>query len=261
MANSFFNNYKSVAAAKIDICGISKNFGNQAVLKNINIAVNPGEIFVLMGPSGSGKSVLLKLIAGLDEPTSGDIFIDGIKIKEVKDKKDYVIALVFQSGALFNSMSVADNLSLYLLEHKLYKERVVAERVDQVLEMLSLTSAKNKMPSELSGGMKKRVALARGILMEPNILLFDEPTSELDPITAASIIELIGYVASELNITTFVVSHDINLAKNIGHRVGLLYNGTLEEINSPVKFFESANNYVKKFTNPSINLKNPSFLV
>lgn len=261
MANSFFKNSKSVVAAKIDICGISKQFGEQNVLKNINISINPGEIFVLMGPSGSGKSVLLKLIAGLDEPTAGDVLIDGISIKEVKKQKNYVIALVFQSGALFNSMSVFDNLALYLREHRLYNERDIFSRVETMLEMLSLKDAKDKMPADLSGGMKKRVALARGLLMEPNILLFDEPTSELDPITSASIIELIGYVSSTLKITTFIVSHDVMLSQNIGHRVGLLYNGNLEEVNSPEKLFASSNNYVRKFINPSINLKNPSFLV
>lgn len=248
------------SSATVEICNIKKSFGSHVVLDGISLKLKPGEIFVLMGPSGSGKSVLLKLIAGLDYPTAGEIKINEIPIASIKKNQTYVIALVFQAGALFNSMTVFDNLALYLTEHRLYEEKEIAYRVHRLLEMLSLSDTADKMPADLSGGMRKRVALARGLIMEPHLLLFDEPTSELDPITSASIMEIIGFVSRELNLTTIIVSHDVLLAKTLGHRIGLLNNGTIEELNTPDSLLRSTNPFVKEFLNPTINLQNPRFL-
>ena len=176
------------APVGIEAKHVTKVFNGKNVLNDLNFVVQPKEIFVLMGPSGTGKSVLLRLIAGLDEVTSGSICINGMPLKEVKRKNKYVLGLVFQAGALFNSLSIFDNLALYFREHRLCPEKEIAKRIQRVLELLNLKGIEQQMPSSLSGGMKKRVALARGLLMEPDVLLFDEPTSELDLLTASSII-------------------------------------------------------------------------
>ncbi len=210
-----------------------------------------------MGPSGSGKSVLLKLIAGLEQPTEGDIKIQGLSVNEAKKK--WVVALVFQAGALFNSINVFDNLALYPREHQLYTEEEIEKRVLKTLDMLSLKNAAYKMPSELSGGMRKRVAIARGLMMEPDLMLYDEPTSELDPITGASIVEIIGIVSRQLNITTIVVSHEPKLALSIGDRVAILNKGNIEQLEIPENLVKSSNPFVKEFLNPVINLENPRF--
>ncbi|MDR2396791.1 MAG: ATP-binding cassette domain-containing protein [Puniceicoccales bacterium] len=244
----------------IEVDQLKKQFGRFVVLDNISLKIEPGEIFVLMGPSGSGKSVFLDLLAGLSKPSSGRLSINQEDLQYVKKTKKYVMGLVFQSGALFNSMTIFDNLALYLREHRLFNEREIRSRVTQMLDMLTLKGVSQIMPSELSGGMRKRVALARGLLMEPDILLFDEPTSELDPITAASIIELIGYVNKQLRITTLIVSHDILLAQTIGHHIALLHNGFIQEIYTPQTLPQSSRSFVRNFLNPTIDLNHPRFL-
>ena len=245
-------------AVTIQVNGVSKHFGDHSVLKQLTLTVNPGEIFVLMGPSGTGKSVFLKLLAGLDEPTEGTISINDIPLKKVKKDNKFVLGLVFQAGALFNSMTVFDNLALYFREHALYNEEEIERRISRVLKLLNLESTEHLMPASLSGGMKKRVALARGLLMQPDVLLFDEPTSELDPITSASIIELIGYVNKTFGITTIIVSHDITLAKTIGNHIGVLQNGRIDELYTPSTLVASNNPFVKNFLNPSINIEHPN---
>lgn len=247
------------APVGIEAKHVTKVFNGKNVLNDLNFSVQPKEIFVLMGPSGTGKSVLLRLIAGLDETTSGSICINGTPLKEVKRKNKYVLGLVFQAGALFNSLSIFDNLALYFREHRLCSEKEITKRIERMLEMLNLKGIENQMPSSLSGGMKKRVALARGLLMEPDVLLFDEPTSELDLLTASSIIELIGSVNRRLGITTVIASHDILLAKSIGHHIGVLQNGTLEEIYTPETLLHSDNTFIKNFLNPTIDIDHPQF--
>lgn len=247
---------KSIQIEVRDLC---KRFEDHVVLDQLTLNVNPGEIFVLMGPSGTGKSVFLKLLAGLDRPTSGSIHINGIPLEKVKKEKTFVLGLVFQAGALFNSMSVFDNLALYFREHAICNEEEIACRIARVLKLLNLESTEQLMPSDLSGGMKKRVALARGLLMQPDVLMFDEPTSELDPITAASIIELIGYVNRTLNITTVIVSHDLTLAKSIADHIGVLQNGKIDEIYTKETLINSKNAFVQNFLNPNINIQHPNF--
>ena len=166
---------------RIDVSGLSKSYGPQSVLQQISLAVKPGEIFVIMGPSGSGKSVLLRHIAGLEIPTAGTVAINGEDPSLPATRDRFALALVFQSGALFNSLSVYENLALYPLEHRLCPKPEIRERVMRALRILSIENAVNKLPAELSGGMKKRVAIARALVMEPQVILYDEPTSELDP--------------------------------------------------------------------------------
>ncbi|MDR2769669.1 MAG: ATP-binding cassette domain-containing protein [Puniceicoccales bacterium] len=262
MANTkqLFSDTCNRLPVSIEVDQLKKQFGRFVVLDNISLKVEPGEIFVLMGPSGSGKSVFLDLLAGLSKPSSGRLSINQEDLQYVKKTKKYVMGLVFQSGALFNSMTIFDNLALYLREHRLFDEQEIKSRVTQILDMLALRNISEMMPSELSGGMRKRVALARGLLMEPDVLLFDEPTSELDPVMATSIIELIGYVNKQLRITTFIVSHDVVLAQTIGHHIALLNNGFIREIYTPQTLLQSSQPFLRNFLNPTINLNRPRFL-
>ncbi len=248
---------KSVA---VDVQNVDKAFGTQRVLCDVSFNVKPGEIFVIMGPSGAGKSILLRNIIGLDSPDKGKILIDGLLASDPQTRKKVLIAIVFQSGALFNSMSVFDNLALFPREHHLYDdEAIIEEKVMRVLKTLSLEDAAEKMPSELSGGMKKRVSIARALMMEPQLLLYDEPTSELDPVMSANISEVIGTLKETFGVTTIVVSHDRDLAHAIGDRVALLFDGKIHAINTPKNLWASADPVIKAFLYPEINIHNPKF--
>ena len=239
--------------------GVSKHFGNQAVLSDIGFDVSPGEIFVIMGPSGSGKSVLLKNIIGLELPDSGKIEIGGLDASHPETHRKILTSMVFQSGALFNSLTVYDNLAFYPREHELYSEAELGRRVNDVLEMLSLSNAAEKHPSELSGGMRKRVAIARTLMMEPQLILYDEPTSELDPIMAATICEVIATLRKELGVTSIVVTHDTHVAESIADRVAVLMDGGIRVIASPGELKRIEDERVRDFLNPTINLEHPRF--
>jgi phospholipid/cholesterol/gamma-HCH transport system ATP-binding protein len=246
-------------AVGVAIEGLTKNFGELHVLKNVSFNVEPGEIFVLMGPSGSGKSVLLKHIVGLEAPTSGRVLIDGRDVAAEETLEHVRIALVFQAGALFNSLSVYDNLALYPREHQLGTEAEIKEKVTRALQILSLENTAQKFPSELSGGMKKRVAIARALVMEPQLMLYDEPTSELDPIMSATISEIIATLKDEYHVTTIVVSHDRELALGIADRVGILMGGELIFLGPPAELHAPKDPRIADFFDPKIDLKNPRF--
>lgn len=251
--------HAETTAVGVSVEGLSKNFGKLQVLKNITFAVEPGEIFVLMGPSGSGKSVLLKHIVGLELPTSGKVTVDGKDAASEETREHVRMALVFQSGALFNSLSVYDNLALYPREHQVADEAAIREKVMRALQILSLEGTANKSPSELSGGMKKRVAIARGLVMEPQLMLYDEPTSELDPVMSATIAEIIATLKDEYHVTSIVVSHDRELALGIADRVGILMGGELVSLSTPDELRATQDPRVAEFLNPKIDLKNPRF--
>ena len=180
---------------------LNKSFDGTPVLKDISLEVQPGEIFVIMGPSGSGKSVLLKHIAGLEVPTSGRVRIGDLDPADRLTRDRIHLAMVFQAGALFNSLTVYDNLALYPREHRFGNEAQIRDRVMHALQILSLGDSAAKYPGELSGGMKKRVAIARALVMEPQLLLYDEPTSELDPVMSATIIEIIAALREQIDVT------------------------------------------------------------
>ncbi len=247
------------AAVGVSIEGLSKNFGRSEVLKNVTFSVAPGEIFVLMGPSGSGKSVLLKHIVGLEKPSAGRVTVAGRDASSEATRAQVRMALVFQSGALFNSLSVYDNLALYPREHQIADEAAIREKVMRALQILSLEGSAHKAPSELSGGMKKRVAIARGLVMEPQLMLYDEPTSELDPVMAATISEIIATLKDEYHVTSIVVSHDRELALGIADRVGILMGGELVSLGTPADLRTPADPRVAEFLYPKIDLKNPRF--
>jgi phospholipid/cholesterol/gamma-HCH transport system ATP-binding protein len=250
---------ESPAAVGIAIQGLSKVFGSMTVLDGVTLEVRPGEIFVLMGPSGSGKSVLLKHIVGLEQPSAGRVTIDGLDASDEETREKIRMALVFQAGALFNSMTVYDNLALYPREHRLAKESGIRDKVMRALQILSLENAAQKYPAELSGGMKKRVAIARALVMEPQLMLYDEPTSELDPVMSATISEIIATLREHYHVTTIVVSHDRDLALSIADRVGILMGGKLLALAEPAALRRPTDPRVADFLNPRIDLQNPRF--
>jgi phospholipid/cholesterol/gamma-HCH transport system ATP-binding protein len=239
--NDSNNNNSGVS---VQVRGLRKSFDGQAVLNGIDFEVQPGEIFVIMGPSGSGKSVLLKHLIGLEPPDAGEILVNGESIQSPETADKYRMALVFQSGALLNSLTVGENVGLYLAEHRLKPpeeiERIVAEKLEDV----GLKDAADKMPNELSGGMKKRAAIARALVIEPQLILYDEPTSELDPLSAAMIGEEILRLNQRTHVTSLIVSHDRDLAFGVADRIAVINEGRLVTIGSPDE--------VKRFNDPLI---------
>jgi len=251
--------HSSRAAVGVEVEQLRVSFGDTEVLHGVNFEVQPEEIFVIMGPSGSGKSVMLRAIMGLLEPSAGEVRIDGRKATDPETRQAIAAALVFQAGALFNSMTVYDNLAFYPREHRLYNERQIRDRVCEALRMLSLEHAANFIPAELSGGMKKRVAVARAIVMEPQLILYDEPTSELDPIMGATISEMIAALRQETRITSVVVSHDRDLAFSIADRVAVLMDGDLITVDTPQNLKENSDPRLREFLSPKIDLEHPRF--
>jgi len=247
------------SSVAVSIDGLCKRFGPHEVLRDVSLDVAPGEIFVLMGPSGSGKSVLLKHIVGLEAPSAGRVTVAGLDAADPATRRAVHMALVFQAGALFNSLSVYDNLALYLREHRLGTEAQIREKVRHALHILSLENAERKSPAELSGGMRKRVAIARALVMEPQLMLYDEPTSELDPIMSATISEIIATLKTQTRVTTIVVSHDRDLALGIADRVGILMGGELLTVAPPDALRRSTDPRITDFLNPQINLASPRF--
>ena len=185
----------------IQVRGLRKSFDGQEVLRGLDFEVQPGEVFVIMGPSGSGKTVLLKHLIGLEEPDAGEILIEGRPIQSPEVMTQYRMAMVFQSGALLNSLTVGENVGLYLTEHRLQPPAEIARIVTEKLEVVGLKGAEDKMPSELSGGMKKRVAIARALVIDPQLILYDEPTSELDPLSAVVIAQEILHLQDRIGVT------------------------------------------------------------
>jgi len=247
------------SAVGIEVNALSKNYGPQSVLSDISLTIKPGEIFTIMGPSGSGKSVLLRHIAGLETPTKGTVTINGLDPREPDTRDRFALALVFQAGALFNSLSVYDNLALYPLEHRICPKDEIRDRVMRALQILSIEAAANKLPAELSGGMKKRVAIARALVMEPQLILYDEPTSELDPVMSATIAEIIALLREQFAVTTIVVSHDRDLALTVSDRVAILRQGRLLAVDKPEAIRNTADPVIRDFLNPQIDLRNPRF--
>ena len=243
----------------VTVSHLTKSFGPATVLRDISLEVKPGEIFCLMGPSGSGKSVLLKHIAGLELATSGRVRIGEYDAADPETRNQVHLALVFQAGALFSSLSVYDNLALYPREHRQCNESGIRERVMRALSILSLEKAAHKFPSDLSGGMKKRVAIARALVMEPQLLLYDEPTSELDPVMSATLTEIIATLREQTAVTSLVVTHDRDLAFGIADRVAFMMEGQIRGLGRPADFKSPADPVIANFLNPVIDLKNPRF--
>lgn len=231
----------------VRVRGLRRRFGAHEVLKGLDFEVHAGEIFVIMGPSGSGKSVLLKHIIGLDPPDEGEILINGESLSGREVAGKYRMALVFQSGALLNSLTVGENVGLYLTEHRLKPPEEIARIVAEKLEVVGLQGTENKMPGELSGGMKKRVAIARALVMEPQLILYDEPTSELDPLSAVVIGEEILRLNQRIGVTSLVVSHDRDLAFGVADRIAVIHEGQFLAVGTPAEVRQDPNPLIRKF--------------
>src|ERR1022692_3124918 len=253
--NGSSNNQQGVG---VQVRGLRKSFGGQEVLCGLDFDVQPGEIFVIMGPSGSGKTVLLKHIIGLEEPDAGEILIEGQPIHSVEVMSKYRMAMVFQSGALLNSLTGGENVGLYLAEHRLQPPEKIARIVGEKLEVVGLKDAQEKMPSELSGGMKKRVAIARALVIEPQLILYDEPTSELDPLSAVVIGEEIVHLKDRIHVTTLVVSHDRALTFGIADRIAVIHEGRILAIGTPDEVKRLSDPLIHKFLHADFKRPNES---
>ncbi|MGO8926635.1 MAG: ABC transporter ATP-binding protein [Limisphaerales bacterium] len=242
--NAFSSNHQGVS---IQVRGLRKAFDGQEVLRGLDFEVRPGEIFVIMGPSGSGKTVLLKHLIGLEEPDAGEILIDGQPIQSPEVMSRYRMAMVFQSGALLNSLTVGENVGLYLTEHRLQPPEEIARIVAEKLEVVGLEGTEEKMPSDLSGGMKKRVAIARALVIEPQLILYDEPTSELDPLSAVAVAEEIVHLQDRIGVTSLVVSHDRDLAFGVADRIAVINQGRILTIGTPDEVKQHPDPLVQQF--------------
>lgn len=224
----------------IKLVDVNKSFKGKAVLRNINLTVAAGETLVIIGGSGSGKSTLLRLMVGLIPPTSGEIWIGDQDIaalpEEALDKVRLRMGMVFQYSALFDSMTVGDNVAFGLREHTDYTEAEIQRIVQEKLALVGLPDVARMMPSELSGGMKKRVGLARAIAFEPSIIFYDEPDSGLDPVMTEKIGRLIREMQRRLGVTSVVVTHDMESACLVGDRLAMVYDGEIIA-NAPVEKF------------------------
>lgn len=220
---------------------LHKSYGKLKVLQGLNLEVYEGETLVILGRSGVGKSVLLRQILGIEDPDKGYVEVAGKRISEMKQSKRYELVkhmgMLFQGAALFDSMNVGLNTGFYLREHHPeLAETIIKERVAEALKMVGLADTQTKMPSDLSGGMRKRAALARLIVYRPQIILYDEPTTGLDPITAGQINELINKTKSELKATSIVVTHDIRSALAVGDRLAFHHDGKIAQIGPKNEF-------------------------
>jgi phospholipid/cholesterol/gamma-HCH transport system ATP-binding protein len=235
------------AGVGVQVRGLRKSFDGQEVLLGLDFDVRPGEVFVIMGPSGSGKTVLLKHLIGLEEPDTGEILIEGRSIQSPEVMSDYRMAMVFQSSALLNSLTVGENVGLYLSEHRLQPPEAIARIVAEKLEVVGLKGTEQKMPSDLSGGMKKRVAIARALVIEPQLILYDEPTSELDPLSAVVIAEQILQLKERIHVTSLVVSHDRDLAFGVADRIAVIHQGRILTIGRPDEVKQAKDPLVQQF--------------
>jgi len=230
---------------------VHKAFGENRILNGVDLEIYKGETFVIMGGSGCGKSTFLRHLIGALIPDKGRVFLLGKDLALLREaEKDEVlkkIGMCFQSSALFDSMTVGGNISLPLREHTKLEENVIQIVVKMKLELVGLRGFENLMPSQLSGGMKKRVGLARAIVMDPQIIFYDEPTAGLDPIVAGVIDKLILDLSKKLSITSIVVTHDMNSVFRIADRVAMLYKGRIVEIGTANQIKNSENELVKQF--------------
>lgn len=240
--------YEDSHGVGIRIEGLNKSFNSNHVLKDIALDIKPGETFSLIGPSGTGKSVLLKHIVKLIAPDSGRILIDGHDINSQEPApRSYRYSMVFQSSALFNSLTVGENVGLWLREKRVFGETRIRRIIREKLALVGLDGKEEMLTSELSGGMKKRVAIARSLAMNPDLILYDEPTAELDPVTSDELARVIIGLKEKVRLTTVIVSHDLNFALYLSDRVGMMHGGQIVEIGTPLQIKQSQNPIVRNF--------------
>lgn len=235
----------------IKMVNLHKSFGPQEVLRGLELEITEGETTVIIGQSGGGKSVLLKHIIGLLKPDLGQVIFEGKDITRMDDRELNEVrkkfGMLFQGAALFDSMTVGENVAFPLREHTKKTDEEIREIVSDRLRAVGLPGVENKMPSELSGGMKKRAGLARAIAMHPQVVLFDEPTTGLDPVTAEAINQLIIETQRQFNLTCVATSHDMKSIFTIGHKIAMLYDGKVVAFGTPEEIRRSSNEVVQQF--------------
>lgn len=244
------SSYEEPRGVGIRIEALNKSFNDNHVLKDINLEILPGETFSIIGPSGTGKSVLLKHIVKLEKPDSGHIFIDNQDVYEPNpdgERRNFRYSMVFQSSALFNSLSVGENVGLWLREKRVCAEPRIRRIIREKLRLVGLEGKEELMTSELSGGMRKRVAIARSLAMNPDLILYDEPTAELDPVTSDELARVIQNLKKQVNLTTVIVSHDLNFALYLSDRVAMISEGRIVEVGTPAEIKASQNPVVRNF--------------
>ena len=234
----------------IEIINLFKSFNDQPVLRGVNITIREGETIVIIGRSGCGKSVLLKHIVGLMLPDQGQVIVDGIEVsrtgaslKEVRLR----LGMLFQGAALFDSLTVGENVAFPLREHTSLGEEKIRTRVQECLEMVGLKGTENLKPAELSGGMKKRAGLARALAVQPRIILYDEPTTGVDPVMADTINRLIKRLRDRLKVTSVVVTHDMVSAYNVADRIAMLHEGRIAQVGTVEEIRSTTNPVVRQF--------------
>ncbi|GES00525.1 hypothetical protein Acor_25890 [Acrocarpospora corrugata] len=233
--------------------GLTKSFGRQVVWENVTMTIPAGQISVLLGPSGTGKSVFLKALVGLIRPDRGHIWINGHDLATCGERRLYelrrLFGVLFQDGALFGSLNLYENIAFPLREHTRMKEAQIRRLVAAKLELVGLVGAEHKMPGEISGGMRKRAGLARALVLDPEIILFDEPDSGLDPVRTAYLNQLIVDLNHETGATFLIVTHDINSARTVPHHIGLLFRRELVMFGPRERVLSSAEPAVRQFLN------------
>jgi phospholipid/cholesterol/gamma-HCH transport system ATP-binding protein len=230
---------------------VHKRFDTKDVLRGLTVVIRKGELLVILGGSGSGKTVILKHIVGLLKPDKGHVYVDGEEITDLDENRllpiRRKIGFLFQGGALFDSMNVLDNVAFPLREHTRFSNREVEETAREKLKLVGLESVEKMMPDKLSGGMKKRVALARAIVLEPEALLYDEPTTGLDPITTRWVTKLMRSIHEKLGITSVVVSHNVASALSVADRIAFLYRGRIRFVGTPKELADNRDPVVQDF--------------
>jgi phospholipid/cholesterol/gamma-HCH transport system ATP-binding protein len=241
------------AAPMIEFVGVHKSFGDRKILDGVDLQIWTGETMVIMGRSGTGKSVTMKLLIGLLRPDQGRVLIKGRDVTDLPESKYAIVrrlfGVLFQSGALINWMTVGENVALPLREHSTLGEAEIQAKVAEMLKLFELSHARDLLPSEISGGMKKRAGLARGLILDPEVVLYDEPTSGLDPVMTSQIDELVRKVQRELNVTSVFVTHDMGSAYHVADRISMLYKGRIIYTGTPDDVRSTDDPIVKQFVN------------
>ncbi len=249
----------------IEFKDVHKTFGTKKVLWGVTLKVEKGEVMFIIGTSGVGKSVTIKHIIGLLKPTSGEILLDGQPVQDLKEKDYYPIrkrcAMVFQSSTLFDSLSVVENVILPLRKHKRLRDAAARADAMALLDKVGMTDFAHRFPAELGDGMRKRVAIARALTLDPEYVLFDEPTTGLDPVSARRVDQLIRRLSDELGVTSIVVSHDLPSIFSIADRIAMVYQGQIAMVGTQDEFKHSDNPVVQQFITGQSNgpMETPGF--